>query len=248
MQEDFSVAFLSGPPQLRLPDTDGIVSMTDRAAPITTLTFDRATRALVRLAARIAGGSELDVRDGLRETASATTPEGWVEELILQSYLFCGFPRALNAAREWRRSTARNGEGVEASERGTGGGTGDEGLADFIAAGEATCARVYGRFYTKLRQNIVALHPELDTWMIVEGYGKVLSRPALDLGRRELCIVAACVAAGQDRQLHSHLHGSRNVGVPDDVIGASLEALEGTVNPAFLDRAIALWAKVKGQV
>jgi 4-carboxymuconolactone decarboxylase len=222
--------------------------MTDRAALSTSLSFDLATRALVRLAARIAGGSELDVRDGLRETAGAATPEVWVEELILQSYLFCGFPRALNAAREWRRSTARNGEGVEAKGRGTGGGTSEMNLPDFLSAGEATCERVYGRFYSKLRQNIVALHPELDTWMIVEGYGKVLSRPALDLGRRELCIVAACVAAGQDRQLHSHLHGSRNVGVPDDVIGASLDALEGTVNPVFLERAVSLWAKVEGQV
>jgi 4-carboxymuconolactone decarboxylase len=106
---------------------------------------------------------------------------------------------------------------------------------------------VYGRFYEKLRRNIVALHPELDSWMIVEGYGKVLSRTALDLGRRELCIVAACVASGQDRQLHSHLHGSRNVGVGDDVIGAALDGLDGTVNPADLARAVALWAKVKGQ-
>lgn len=214
--------------------------MTDSAASATSLTFDSATRALVRLAARIAGGSELDVRDGLRETVSSGTPEGWVEELILQSYLFCGFPRALNAAREWRRVVQRPGAGR---------GVGDRGREydRFQADGEATCARVYGRFYSKLRQNIVALHPELDAWMIVEGYGKVLSRPALDLGRRELCIVAACVASGQDRQLHSHLHGSRNVGVADDVIGAALDALEGTVNPVFLDRAVALWAKVEGQ-
>ncbi len=215
--------------------------MTDSAALATTLTFDRATRALVRLAARIAGGSELDVRDGLRETAAAETPEEWVEELVLQSYLFCGFPRALNAAREWRRLRVQG--------RGTGRGAGDRDREydRFQAEGEATCARVYGRFYEKLRQNIVALHPELDTWMIVEGYGKVLSRPGLDLGRRELCIVAACVASGQDRQLHSHLHGSRNVGVPDEVISAALDALEGTVNPGFLERGVGLWAKVRGQ-
>lgn len=214
--------------------------MTDSAAPSTNLTFDTATRALVRLAACIAGGSEMEVRDGLRETAGAGTPSAWVEELVLQSYLFCGFPRALNAAREWRRQVQGTGVGRSARDK--------VGEYDrFQAEGEATCARVYGRFYSKLRQNIVALHPELDTWMIVEGYGKVLSRPALDLGRRELCIVAACVASGQDRQLHSHLHGSRNVGVQDEVIGAALDALEGTVNPIFLERAVALWTKVRAQ-
>ena len=50
---------------------------------------------------------------------------------------------------------------------------------------------VYGPMYEKLRVNMRALHPALDAWMIVEGYGKVLGRPGLDLPRRELCIVAA---------------------------------------------------------
>ena len=56
--------------------------------------------------------------------------------------------------------------------------------------------------------------------MITEGYGKVLSRPGLDLERRELCIVAACAATEQDRQLHSHLHGALNVGVAPDAISS----------------------------
>ena len=30
-------------------------------------------------------------------------PQVWVEELLLQTYLFAGLPRALNATREWRR-------------------------------------------------------------------------------------------------------------------------------------------------
>jgi len=104
---------------------------------------------------------------------------------------------------------------------------------------------VYGKFYDKLRHNIVELHPELDEWMILEGYGKVLSRPGLDLVRRELCIVASCVAAGQDRQLHSHLHGARNVGAPEQAISDTLSALDGLVDEEHLKRAQLLWARVK---
>jgi 4-carboxymuconolactone decarboxylase len=224
--------------------------MTAGASPDPTFTLDTATRALVRLSARIAGGSEQDVRDGLREAREAETPPLWLEELILQSYLFCGFPRALNAAREWRRAfdpKERGGDGGEGTGDECRNETSDERLDSFLAAGEATCARVYGRFYEQLRENIVALHPELDRWMIVEGYGKVLSRPGLDLGRRELCIIAACAAAGQDRQLHSHLHGAVNVGVLDDVIGAAIEALDGVVDSSHLSRARTLWTKVRGQ-
>jgi len=217
--------------------------MTDQAQPDSSFTLDRATRALVRLAAGIAGGTELNVREGLREAQAAGTASVWIEEVILQSHLFCGFPRALNAAREWRRFAPVPGAGE--------GWPGEvPGAGEFEAyrtAGELTCARVYGRFYEKLRQNIVELHPELDRWMIVEGYGKVLSRPGLDLGRRELCIVAACVASGQDRQLHSHLHGAHNVGVPDETIGQAVDSLAGVVDENNLGRARALWAKVKTQ-
>ena len=221
--------------------------MTDVTPPPATLDFDAATRALVRLSARIAAGSELDVRDGLRETTEARTPARWVEEVILQSYLFAGFPRALNAMRELRRVQGnRHGE-VQGAREGEGFGVAGagEGEGGYRAAGEATCAQVYGKFYAKLRHNIVALHPDLDEWMILEGYGKVLSRPGLDLGRRELCIVASCVAAGQDRQLHSHLHGARNVGVADEVIAECLDALDGVVKAEDLRRAKMLWAKVR---
>jgi 4-carboxymuconolactone decarboxylase len=230
--------------------------MIDREALSTSLTFDAATEALVRLAARIAAGTEIDVREALRETERAQTPASWVEELILQSYLFCGFPRTLNAAREWKRSAEGKGKGRDVAQgksqgvvhgQGQGAVRGAESIEDWLADGEATCRLVYGRFYERLRRNITDLHPELDSWMIVEGYGKVLSRPGLDLGRRELCIVAACAATGQDRQLHSHLNGARNVGVPDDVIAQAIEGLQGAVDARSLDRARALWAKVRGQ-
>jgi 4-carboxymuconolactone decarboxylase len=83
--------------------------------------------------------------------------------------------------------------------------------------------------------------------MIVEGYGKVLSRPGLDLARRELCIVAACAAAGQDRQLHSHLHGALNAGASAEVVSQALQALDDLVDGERLTTARLLWARVRGK-
>lgn len=206
--------------------------------------LDDRTASLVRLSARITAGTEASVRAGLTECVAADVPEQWVEEVVLQSYLFAGFPRALNAAREWRRVA------------GEGGWTGAAGphreesyasLYDWRVRGEDTCAAVYGSSYAKLRANIAALHPALDQWMIVEGYGKVLSRSGLDIGRRELCIVAACAAAQQDRQLHSHLLGARNVGVPDGAIGDAIERLAGAVVEPALATARLLWQRVRGK-
>src|SRR5215813_15170771 len=75
--------------------------MTHATPPRGNLTrLDDATRALVRLSAVITAGSELEVCDAF---ANTTAPPEWIEELVLQTYLFAGFPRALNAMREWRR-------------------------------------------------------------------------------------------------------------------------------------------------
>ena len=206
---------------------------------------DSATRALIRLSAIITAGTDREIHDALLH-AIDHIPPAWVEELVLQSYLFAGFPRALNAMREWRRvgaapaSRAKKVDGAEDGEA-----SGD--VARWRADGVATCAAVYGPMYERLRENIRALHPLLDEWMITEGYGKVLSRPGLDLQRRELCIVAACAAAGQERQLHSHLHGARNVGVEPAVIDDAIEAIADLLDAGRAQSLRLLWARVRGK-
>lgn len=201
--------------------------------------LDDPTRVLVRLAAVLTSGSEGEIRDACAEAAGAV-PADWVEELILQTYLFAGFPRALNGMREWRRASGREAprddEGVDPAN-----------ADEWRRRGEATCATVYGPFYPKLRPNIAALHPALDAWMVIEGYGKVLSRPALDLRRRELCIVAACAAARQDRQLHSHLHGALHAGATPAEVTGTLAEVGRLVSEDDRRRYDALWARVRGK-
>src|SRR5439155_1076771 len=201
-------------------------------------TLDDDTRELIRLAAVVAAGDEDAMRSALARLPDSLS-RAWVDELLLQTYLFAGFPRALNAMREWRRISPHPAGG---SDRGDGGDV-DAWRRD----GEATCAAVYGAMYERLRHNVRDLHPALDEWMIVEGYGKVLSRPGLDLGRRELCVVAACAAARQDRQLHSHLHGALNVGVPVHVIDAAIAALADLLGPEHARSVELLWARVRGK-
>ncbi|MEO8563381.1 MAG: carboxymuconolactone decarboxylase family protein [bacterium] len=201
--------------------------------------LDDGTRALVRLSAVIASGSESEIRQSF-VAAARVTPTAHIEELVLQSYLFCGFPRALNAAREWRRISPNPAPTTDEAE--------DLTLTEeWRERGERTCAEVYGPMYEKLRLNVRDLHPALDAWMVLEGYGKVLSRSGLDLPRRELCIVAACAAAGQDRQLHSHLHGAINVGVPPDVLGQAIDALEETIGADRVRTVRLLLARVVGK-
>jgi len=199
--------------------------------------LDTGLRHLVRIAGAIAGASEQRFRVVMLEALNEVDPDS-VEEIILQSYLFAGFPRALNAARAWRAISGRPAPASEASE-------GD--VRRWRERGERTCAIVYGDAYEPLRRNIRALHPVLDEWMIVDGYGKVLSRDGVDLRTRELCVVAACAVSGQQRQLHSHLHGALNAGATLNEVSGVLEALGDLISPGDLDRYRQLLRKVQSQ-
>ncbi|MFL5594674.1 MAG: carboxymuconolactone decarboxylase family protein [Gemmatimonadaceae bacterium] len=214
--------------------------MTIGAEPRTNVApLDAGIRHLVRIAGAIAGSPEGQMRTTMSEAIDEVDPVA-VEEIILQSYLFAGFPRALNAARAWRNVSGRAApaEDEESSV---------DDLETWRERGEETCEIVYGDSYEKLRRNIRELHPALDEWMIVDGYGKVLSRPGVDLRTRELCIVAACAVSGQQRQLHSHLRGALNAGASGGELAAVLDALTDLISRDDLSRYRQLLQKVQGK-
>ena len=193
--------------------------------------LDLPTRELVRFAAAIAQGDEPDLRERVRAVRLAQVPVIWVEELLLQSILMCGYPRALVAMAVWRKFS-----GVKAPPLDT--EASYDAHTEWTKRGEVTCAIVYGDNYRKLRDNVRALHPAVDEWMIAEGYGRTLSRPGLDLMRRELCTVAQTAILETERQLHSHLRGALNAGADP----MQVDAVLSVVNPMISFDA---WRKVK---
>lgn len=197
--------------------------------------LDAPSAQLIELAAILAVGSEAEMREALEAAAKSAIDPVWVEELVLQTYLFAGFPRTLNGMRLWRRASSRVAEAPDLEET----------LATrWTRRGERTCETVYGSLYKRLRANIRSLHPALDSWMI-DLYGRVLGRPGLDLKRRELCIVAACAALEQDRQLHSHLHGAINAGATAAEIDDTLRIVAPRMGAESSHRYALLWARVR---
>jgi 4-carboxymuconolactone decarboxylase len=210
-----------------------MTSATETESAYTTL--DAPTAQLIDLAAVLAAGTESEMRASLEAAAKAAIDPVWVEELVLQTYLFAGFPRTLNGMRLWRRASNRVAETSDF----------EESLrAVWTARGEETCENVYGTLYKRLRANIRSLHPALDTWMI-DLYGRVLGRPGLDLKRRELCIVSACAALEQDRQLHSHLHGAINAGASPEEVDDTLRIVLPRLGADSKHRYALLWARVR---
>jgi 4-carboxymuconolactone decarboxylase len=57
-------------------------------------------------------------------------------------------------------------------------------------------------------------------------------------------VVAACAVSGQQRQLHSHLHGALNAGASASEVGAVLDALNDLISRDDLSRYRQLLMKV----
>src|SRR5688500_2365389 len=160
--------------------------------------LDPQTRDLVRFAAAIAQGYEPELRERVSHLRSSQVPAIWVEELLLQSVLMVGYPRALIALTVWRKFS---GVAAPSTDPGTEYGRAGE----WAAQGETLCEVVYGENYGKLRESVRGLHPAIDAWMVTEGYGRTLSRPGLDLKLRELCTVAQTADRKSTRLNSSHL-------------------------------------------
>ena len=195
-------------------------------------------RAIVALAAAIADGDphQLDAR--VKAALAAGTPPLAIDELVLQSVLTVGWPRALVAAGAWRAAVGAPAE------------HGDDDVdydahVEWTRRGEATCATIYGDHYARLRANVRALHPALEAWMVTEGYGRTLSRPGLDLRLRELCTVAQTAVLQTPRQLHSHLLGALRSGATFAEIEETLDLADAMLPQAQRDQVAVLWREVR---
>jgi len=197
--------------------------------------LDASRRALVRVAAALGTRDAAAVRAALGDAAGAADAVA-VEEVILQSHLFVGFPDALNALAAWRELSGLSAPAPLG-----------ETAAEWETRGERVCEAVYGRNYQKLRDNVRSLHPDFEGWMVAGGYGRVIGRPGLDLATRELCIAALLAVWNVPRQLHSHLRGSLNAGASAGEVDAAVEVACGMIDGAAAARVRALWDEIRAK-
>ncbi len=200
--------------------------------------FPRFLRELVSISAAMAVADWDSIEAEFIGLASSTCDPAWVEEVVLQTYLFVGFPAALTAARMWRKTLGQ--APIESDPLAT-----PARLSAWQERGEVVCQTVYGSAYEKLRANVAAIHPALDRWMVSEGYGKVLGRPGFDLVYRELCIVGLLAAGEWEDQLFSHLRGALLAGAPSDWVSQALNIGLARVGEPGAARLSNVWEVVQ---
>ena len=148
-------------------------------------------------------------------------------EMVLQSYLFLGFPRMLIAAENLDRTWPGNGSvpslmPVNAAE-----------TSAWFDRGMNLCQQVYGHNYERLKNRVEAMAPDIFRWMIFEGYGKVLSRGVVNPVIRELAIVACLIVDNRPKQLLSHMMGTINVGGTVTQLQTLIQDLGCAIGPGY---------------
>ncbi|MBI3099680.1 MAG: carboxymuconolactone decarboxylase family protein [Planctomycetes bacterium] len=169
-------------------------------------------RAVAAVTASLAMGNNTRLRRAMAAARRARVPVPWMEEALLQSLLFAGYPRTIQAFDEWRRSSSGGARRASAAA--------GPSLVTRRRLGHALCRRIYGEdAFPRLLRYMSGLHPLLAEWAIEEGYGRVLSRPGLDVRRRELALLPILVAQGAWPQFLPHLKGAVRCGAtPHEIL------------------------------
>ncbi|MHC4941440.1 MAG: carboxymuconolactone decarboxylase family protein [Planctomycetota bacterium] len=164
---------------------------------------------------------------------------GDVQEILLQSHLFSGFPRAIFALQlfdtELERRKLKTAEAAHGS---------DSEETDRLQRGMELFKRVYDKNTDTVLDTLGALYPGYDRWVLEDAYGRVLSRHQLSGKIRELCAVAALTVCGVPKQLRSHIMGALNLGATPEEVRQIIQHMANVADGKKIDDALEILAQL----
>ncbi len=173
-----------------------------------------------RMLVEISIASSLGLQDKLSEAIKKALKQGieatMINEVILQSFLFSGFPRAINALHTMKETLIEldpnyRGEFCFIEHE-------NDVMEGYAERGRKLFEFIYQDNANLVIEKIASTHPQFIEWILTDAYGKVFSRPFCPLILKELCVIAQIIVLNLPRQLSSHLKGALRAGaVPDDI-------------------------------
>jgi alkylhydroperoxidase/carboxymuconolactone decarboxylase family protein YurZ len=155
------------------------------------------------------------VFDALLKMGDRPDPE-LLREAIVQTHLFAGYPRALNALAQFKEACKAAGNPLSGEIKLRDQPLEGDDIEAFRKRGQKLFNLVYGQSAPKVDRFAREASPDLADWAIVEGYGRVLGRPGLNPRQRSLCILAALIPMDVGPQLKGHVQGALNTGSSKD--------------------------------
>jgi 4-carboxymuconolactone decarboxylase len=164
-----------------------------------------------------------------------------IYEILLQGYLFCGFPRAiesfycLNQALMRKKLLLPSNLPIPMLEPSTA-----------LKTGKIVAGRINKDKFAKIYAKITELSPDLGYLMLVEGYGNILCRDGVDIKTRELAIVSSLSASGAARQLNSHIRGAKNAGCTNNQILEAILTGLPWIGRRKISMSLSIWSEITG--
>jgi len=204
--------------------------------------LSRRKRLLVFIAACQAAVKPELLKGLIKWSLSSNVKPSEIYEVLLQGYLFCGYPTAIESFFVFNEVIENKfNNHFKLPKKNV--------IWDydrFKKRGLKTAKKIYGSNLDLVLGNIQKLSADLASSMVVEGYGRVISRKGLDILTRELAIVASLTVTGMSRQLYSHIRGAVNVGASPAQIKAAINQSLFFANPSKVKKALQVFKKSLG--
>lgn len=178
------------------------------------LTIDKRLQTLCAISALVSMGNHDFLKSYFEYALSETLDLEEIHEVILQTYLFAGFPAAIEGFIVLKRVQENDFNALHVKAENNISKWRDEGMKLFKT--------IYSDKSEKVKSAIEGLNPDFADWMIFEGYGKTLSRTGLKAATRELCAISSLAVNSWERQLFSHCIGAINCGATKDDVKSAL--------------------------
>ncbi len=191
------------------------------AAPLTA-----AEERLVELVSCVTRGDWQGLRE-LRRNAPPGEPAVRWREALLQSHLFLGFPRIVEAFEVLTLDGTLHAPTPEEHE------SGDQ---DFQAKGAPIFDAIYQDLAPVVRRRLAQHHADFAHWIAEHAYGRVLARPGLAPALRELLAIVCLLHSNLERQLASHTRGAIHLGATREQVLAVFELTKPHLDPDDVSR------------
>ncbi len=169
-------------------------------------------------------GRSEDLADALDWALERRVGLDRIHETILQTFLFAGFPRALHAFETLDDVAAARG--LEVQHRTDRVPPRSSSATFFRRRGRELFEEIYRDDTKIVTSRISGFHPEFMDWILEAAYGKVLSRPFLDLKTREILSVCLLAALELPRQLTPHIRGALRAGARAQEVSEAIRQLK----------------------
>jgi len=169
---------------------------------------------ILKIAISMSCNEKDNARAFLQHALALDIPFEPIYEALLQIHLFSGYPASIEGLSLLQEVYNVKPAAKEAYD-----------VHLFYNRGEKLCRDIYTTVFEKMNMRMHSFSPELAEWMIIDGYGKTLSRTGLDIRTRELINICILSLGRWKQQVISHIRGALHVGVTIEDIQAAIECL-----------------------